>query len=210
MNIEASSAYHRFVTEMFLIAAMHAEQRGLEGQRKLPSPARRRCTLRCGLYQARRGALPCGADADDGRVLPLGGGPVNYHRHLIASVAAYLHHDELAGSRTAGKRSRSGSWEYRSQMPSPRYPKDSGIVSPLVPAPIYYEAISAMCLWTAAQSLASGIERRPRPQRRAVFFQAALDGINVVEESGCFVYTASFQELKISFARPQPYSTPAV
>ena len=204
VNIEASSAYHRFVTEMFLIAAMHAEQRGLRVsanyQARLAAAARFAAA-----YTKPDGSAPLWGDADDGRVLPLGGGPVNDHRHLIASVAAYLHDDELARLTDGGQEELFWLLGVPQSNAKPALPKDSASY-PLGGAYILRSNLGYVFVDCGPVGF---WDRGGHGHNDALSFEAALDGINVVEESGCFVYTASFQERNF-FRSTTAHNTPAV
>ena len=86
VDFEASTGYHRLVAELFLLTALHRESLGLD----VPDAYRERLRLMARFTAAytRLGRAPAWGDADDARVLPLGGGPADDHRHLAASIAA--------------------------------------------------------------------------------------------------------------------------
>ena len=81
VDFEASSAYHRFVCELFLLPALYREQLGLD----VPSPYRERLAAMARFSAATTGPdglVPLWGDADNARALPLDLSPVNDHRYL--------------------------------------------------------------------------------------------------------------------------------
>ena len=96
VDFEVSAAYHRLVTELFLLAGVIAPHRDL------PMPDTRTATRLAAAarftaaYTRPDGVAPLWGDADDARALPLGTSGVSDHRHLVACVAAVLEDSEIA------------------------------------------------------------------------------------------------------------------
>jgi uncharacterized heparinase superfamily protein len=83
---EGSTAYHRVALELFLLPAMYLGTCGVPStdqyRQRLGAMARF-----VAAYSRRDGTTPLWGDADDGRVLPLGGQALTDHRYLIGLVA---------------------------------------------------------------------------------------------------------------------------
>lgn len=92
---EGSIPYHRFVTELFMIAGFLAERGGVD----LGEPYRQRLERMLEFvraYTKPSGEAPLWGDTDDGRVLKLKSDGINDHRHLLWSGAAFLKRFDLA------------------------------------------------------------------------------------------------------------------
>ncbi|MBA3475368.1 MAG: alginate lyase family protein [Actinobacteria bacterium] len=87
VDFEMSTAYHRFVTELFLLPALLRRRQGLSVPQwylqRLEAMARF-----VAAYARPDGSSPAWGDADDARALPLGGQPLGDHRYLGATMAA--------------------------------------------------------------------------------------------------------------------------
>lgn len=88
VDYEASIAYHRLVLELFLLPAMYRKVC------RLPVPdayARRLSGMArfVAAYSRSDGSTPLWGDADDARMLPLGGQALTDHRYLIGLVALF-------------------------------------------------------------------------------------------------------------------------
>jgi heparinase II/III-like protein len=100
MDFEMSTAYHRLVTELFLLPAL------LRRKHELPVPGwylgRLEAMARfASAYTRPDGSSPAWGDADDARALPLGGQALGDHRYLGTTMAAAWGADvPVAGPRT--------------------------------------------------------------------------------------------------------------
>ena len=87
VDFEMSTAYHRLVTELFLLPALVRRRLGLSVPGwylgRLEAMARF-----VSAYARPDGTSPAWGDADDARALPLGGQPLGDHRYLGATMAA--------------------------------------------------------------------------------------------------------------------------
>jgi hypothetical protein len=87
VDFEMSTAYHRFVAELFLLPALLRRRLGLPVPgwylQRLAAMARFAAA-----YTRADGSSPAWGDADDARALPLGGQSLGDHRYLGATMAA--------------------------------------------------------------------------------------------------------------------------
>jgi uncharacterized heparinase superfamily protein len=89
VDFEGSIPYHRLVSELFLLPAIYRQSAGLQ----TPDFYRKRITKMVSFtaaYSRPDGSAPLWGDADDGRVLPFGGQPINDHRYLIGVAGCAL------------------------------------------------------------------------------------------------------------------------
>jgi hypothetical protein len=87
VDFEASTAYHRLVTELFHHAAASLEEAGTA----IPRPYIHKLLLMAGYIRAYTkpdGSAPVIGDADDARTLPLGQQDINDHRYLPQLIRA--------------------------------------------------------------------------------------------------------------------------
>jgi Heparinase II/III N-terminus/Heparinase II/III-like protein len=95
VDFEASVAYHRLVLELFLLAALYRRAHGLP----VPVAYRERLIAMARFvmaYSRPDGTVPLWGDADDARVLPLGGQRINDHRYLLGLVGRGLDVPDLS------------------------------------------------------------------------------------------------------------------
>lgn len=103
VDFESSTAYHRLVTELFLLPSIYRTALGLP----VSDAYRARLALMASFvaaYSRRDGSSPLWGDADDGRALPFGAQARNDHRYLVGLIALLLSDGPL-GSRFSGSRS---------------------------------------------------------------------------------------------------------
>jgi len=95
VDFEVSAAYHRLVTELFLLPALYRRAAGLD----VPDDyAARLCKMAefTAAYSRIDGSSPLWGDADDGRALPFGGQDLGDHRYLIAIIAHAFANEALS------------------------------------------------------------------------------------------------------------------
>ncbi|MDA1090700.1 MAG: alginate lyase family protein [Proteobacteria bacterium] len=97
VDFEVSSAYHRLVTEIFLLPALYRRALSMD----IPDDYAGRLIKMAeftAAYSRADGSVPLWGDADDGRVLPFGGlnENINDHRYLIAIIGQAFGDDALA------------------------------------------------------------------------------------------------------------------
>ncbi|MDP7033642.1 MAG: alginate lyase family protein, partial [Planctomycetota bacterium] len=94
VDFEASVPYHRLVTELFLFPALYRKILGLE----VPSCYQERIIQSARFtagYSRPDGSTPLWGDADDARVLPMGGQPINDHRYMIGLIGSAFEDSDL-------------------------------------------------------------------------------------------------------------------
>jgi len=204
VDFEVSTAYHRLVAELFLLAAIHARHAGVavSGTYRERLRAAARFTA---AYTRPDGSAPLWGDADDARALPLGTGAVTDHRHLVAATAVFLDDPELAA--LAG-----GGWDEVYWL--------FGHAAPPTPAP----ALAALSAFPAGGAYVLRSQgghvfidcgevglagRGGHGHNDALAFEAMLGGVPVVSDAGCLVYTGSFEERNL-FRSTAVHSTPQV
>lgn len=94
VNFEVSAAYHRLVTELFVLPALYRRAAELD---VADDYAERLCKMAgfTAAYSRSDGLSPLWGDADDGRALPFGGQDINDHRYLIAIIGQAFGDDDL-------------------------------------------------------------------------------------------------------------------
>ncbi len=94
VDFEASSAYHRLVAELFLLASIVLRASGKETsaayRQRLGGMARFTAA-----YSRPDGLAPLWGDNDDARSFPLGSQPLRDHRYLVGLIGLHLQDAEL-------------------------------------------------------------------------------------------------------------------
>jgi hypothetical protein len=206
VDFEASAGYHRLVSELFLLAAIHAEHRGLSVNARYKSRLGAAARF-AGAYTKPDGTAPLWGDADDARALPLGTAPVTDHRHLVACIAIFLRDAQLAARVRGGWEE--AFWLYgaavvptRTEGPRPgpveAFTKGGAYVLRAEKAHVFIDC--------GPVGLAG---RGGHGHNDALSFEAVLGGVPVVSDAGCFVYTASFAE-RNHFRATAVHNTPQI
>ena len=95
VDFEVSAAYHRLVTEIFLLPALYRRALIMEVPDVYVGRLKKMAEFTAA-YSRADGSVPYWGDADDGRVLPFGGQQINDHRYLIALIGNGFGDDALA------------------------------------------------------------------------------------------------------------------
>ncbi|MBC8337123.1 MAG: alginate lyase family protein [Alphaproteobacteria bacterium] len=95
VDFEVSTAYHRLVTELFLLPALYRRAAGLDVPDNYSARLRKMAEFTAA-YSRPDGSTPLWGDADDGRVLPFGGQVRNDHRYLMAIIGIAFEDSSLA------------------------------------------------------------------------------------------------------------------
>ena len=95
VDFEASTAYHRLVTEIFLLPALYRRALDLDVPGDYTARLKKMAEF-ITAYSRTDGAVPLWGDADDGRVLPFGGLGNFDHRYLIAIIGQAFGDDALS------------------------------------------------------------------------------------------------------------------
>jgi hypothetical protein len=207
VDFEASSAYHRLVFELFLWPALFQQACG-EDVPGLYAERLRAMARFTAAYSRRDGTSPLWGDADDARVLPLGGQKLGDHRYLVGMTALAFDDLELAG-RFSGPRSEL-IWVFG---------PDRMAAFPVVPfEPVASEGFAQGGAYVMRHKdnhvfidcgplgLAG---RGGHGHNDALSFEAWLEGAPLVIDRGCFVYTASFDK-RNEFRSTLSHNTPCV
>ena len=201
VTFEASVPYHRLVLELFALPALCRLKRGLPVDNayvdRLVAMARFTAA-----YRRDDGSVPNWGDADDGRALPLGDQPHGDHGYLLELIGRGFDRDELPRP-SRGDRTEAYWW------------LGPGTDSECLPDP-------------GSQSFADSGVHIMRGHRDHVFidcgpvgmagrgghghndclsFEARLDGVTLIGDPGCYVYTADM-EARNAFRATASHNTP--
>jgi uncharacterized heparinase superfamily protein len=207
VDFEASTAYHRLVAELFLLPALYRERLGLD----VPAAYRARVIAMArfaAAYSRPDGTVPLWGDADDARALPLGSQPISDHRYLAGLVAAAWGINELRegfsgprdevlwllGPAAAGK------------LPSHARPRADSVAFPDGGVYIMRSERDHVFIDCGPVGLAG---RGGHGHNDCLSFEAVLDGVQLVTDSGSYVYTAS-PASREQFRSTASHNTPIV
>jgi heparinase II/III-like protein len=208
VDFEASSAYHRLVTELFFLPALYRLRRGYD----VPESYRARLAgmaMFASAYAREDGTTPLWGDADDARALPMGGQDLNDHRYLAGAIGLALSDDRIL-DRAAGPRSEAvwlhgaGLAASLSDRPTP-----PGLHSESFPqAGVYlmrgeHDHVFVDC---GPVGLAG---RGGHGHNDCLAFDAVLAGVHLVADPGSYVYTAS-PEWRNRFRSTAAHNTPVI
>jgi hypothetical protein len=206
VDFEASSAYHRLVAELFLIASMAltaVQQPASDAYRHRLAAMARFTTA----YSRPDGLAPLWGDNDDARSLPLGGQALRDHRYLVGLIGLHLRDDELIaaargpraeaawlfGAEAAGKLAEEGA------LPASSAFRHGGVY-------VLRDRDDYLFIDCGPIGLAG---RGGHGHNDLLSFEATLAGVPLVTEGGCFVYTADDQSRDIDRGT-RSHNTPMV
>jgi len=201
VDFEMSTAYHRLVTELFLLPALLRARLGLS----VPGWYRERLEAMArfaAAYTRPDGTSPAWGDADDARALPLGGQTLGDHRYLGVTMAAAW------GARVpvTGPRSETA---WLLGPPAAAKPEESPPSSGFFPdggcAVIRHDR-DHVFVDCGPVGLAG---RGGHGHNDCLSFEAVLDGVALVADPGSYVYTAS-AEWRNRFRSTAFHNTPLV
>ena len=206
VDFEASIAYHRLVSELFLLPALY------RGRLALPVSATYRERLVAmakftACYIKPDGTAPLWGDADDGRALPFGGQGINDHRYLIAMVGVAFQNRELvrmcSGSRTE-------MFWLLGESAVASLPSSSGL------------PMSTGFSWGGFYVMRGKADhvfidcgpvglagRGGHGHNDCLAFEAVLDGVSLISDCGAYLYTASYVE-RNAFRSTAYHNTPQI
>jgi len=207
VDYEASSAYHRFVFELFLWPALYRRSLGLgiprEYSERLRLMARFTATyMRCD------GSSPLWGDADDARVLPFGGQPTGDHRYIVGLAAAAFGDAELAswhGGPCSELLWSLGPGSVAALSERPRTAPQSAAF-PNGGCYIMRHGTTHVFIDCGPVGLAG---RGGHGHSDALSFEAWLDGAPLLVDCGSYVYTASFEQ-RNKFRSTSCHNTPMI
>ncbi len=205
VDFEASTAYHRLVSELFFAPALYRERTGT------PTPAAYRDRMLAmgrfaAAYTRPDGTTPAWGDADDGRALPFGGQPLGDHRYLPGLIGSVWANETLARS-FPGPHAEQLWWlgPDEAVAPGPASPRepaafpDSGFY--VLQGPRDHVFVDAGPVGLAG--------RGGHGHNDCLGFEAWLDGTPLIVDAGTYVYTAS-PEWRNRFRSTAFHATPQV
>ncbi len=207
VDFEGSVPYHRLVTELFVLPAMYAEAHG----RPVSAGWRDRTAAMAefvAAYSGPDGGSPLWGDADDGRALPLGSGRRDDHRYLIAWAAQWLDRPALL-DRFGGPVD-----EVLWILGAARTEAAAGRTTPPGESREFPHGGYRVLAHGADQVFVdcgpvgmAGVGGHGHND--VLSFEAVLDGVRLVSDRGCFVYTGSPRE-RNEFRSTAAHNTPSV
>jgi uncharacterized heparinase superfamily protein len=209
VDFEASVAYHRLVVELFLLPALYRERLGLP----VPAPYRDRLATAArftAAYTKPDGSVPFWGDADDGRALPMRTAAPNDHRYLVGVIATAWDRADLR-EEAWGPRAEA-LWllgpHLASGLPDrdgpPPVPPSSGFPDGgfyVMRGPRDHVFIDCGPVGLAG--------RGGHGHNDCLAFEATLDGVPLITDSGAYVYTASW-EWRNRFRSTPFHNTPVI
>jgi hypothetical protein len=197
VDFEASTAYHRLVGELFALPALLRQAHGLDVPQQYVDrvSAMGRFTQ---AYTGPDGLAPLWGDADDGRALPLGGQDVNDHGSLPVLTAA-LADSSAGGNAEAAWLVGPGRVDERTAEPGSTAFEDGGFF-------VLRSGGDHVFVDCGPIGLAG---RGGHGHNDCLSFEATLDGVRLVRDSGSFVYTASV-EWRNRFRSTAFHNTPQI
>lgn len=209
VDYEASIPYHRLVLELFLFPALYRMKRGLE-----ISPVYRARLLAMArftaAYSRADGTIPLFGDADDARVLPFGYQTINDHRYLLGLTGGAFDDGELkkqftgglaeiywwlGGGMASALNHQNASIQHQRSQAFP----DGGVY-------IMRNEQDHIFIDCGPLGLAG---RGGHGHNDALSFEAALQGVHLITDSGAYIYTADYLA-RNRFRSTSSHNTPMV
>lgn len=197
VDFEASTAYHRLVGELFALPALLRRAHGLD----VPSAYVERVQAMgryTEAYTGPDGLAPLWGDADDGRALPLGGQDVNDHRSLPVLAA------HLAGKTANGNAE--AAWLVGPDAVADAEQADDSVAFPEGGFFILRGGGDHVFVDCGPVGLAG---LGGHGHNDFLSFEATLNGVRLVRDSGSYVYTAS-PEARNLFRSTAFHNTPRI
>lgn len=205
VNFEASIPYHRFVTELFFLAAATLEQNNIAIPRSYVNKLLAMADY-VRTYTKPDGNAPVIGDADDARALPLGQQNINDHRYLPFLIAARWDPKRLTSDWSQSSSECLWWWG----------PRQSNTTTPahLINSQIFINSGNAVLRsggdYIYIDSGKIGLDGRGgHGHNDCLSFEITLQECNLVVDPGCPTYTGDWQ-LRNSFRSTGAHSTPAL
>lgn len=189
VDFEASTAYHRLVTELFFLPALHRTRLGLpvaDAYRDRIAAMARFAVA----YTRSDGTSPLVGDADDGRTLPLGGQALGDHRYLGGLVGTAWGIEDLRAS-FSGPRSEIA-WVLGLDAAAALPADGAPIPSRAFPDGGYYVMRGPRDHVFVDAGPVGFAGRGGHGHNDCLSFEAWLDGVLILVDSGAYVYTADY------------------
>lgn len=211
VDFEASTSYHRLVTELFLLPALYRSRQGenmsVEYRARLAG-----MSDFARAYMPSHGEAPVWGDADDARVLPLGGQALLDHRYLPILCDMALSRSTAAAAPV--ETWSEALWLYGAEAVDAH--RRSSKQAPL-PGAIHFSGGGVAVLRDDTHENHVFIDcgsvglagRGGHGHNDCLSFTASLAGVPLIVDSGCLVYTGSY-ELRNRFRSTQAHNTPMI
>ncbi len=208
VDFEGSVAYHRLVTELFLVPALFRRAHGLEVEPRYWDTLIRMARF-VAAYTRPDGQSPLAGDADDARALAFGAQAIGDHRYLVEVIAAAIG-DEALRAATAGHGSAEPFWWGSDRGGSTA---DQGVAaappsSAFPDGGFYVLRNERDHVFIDCGPVGLG-GRGGHGHNDCLSFEAFLDGVPLVTDSGSYVYTASYAD-RNRFRATAAHNTPRV
>ena len=207
VDFEASVAYHRLVTELFLWPALH---RTAQGEPVEASYRERLAAMACftNAYTRPDGRVPLWGDADDARTLPFGSQDINDHRYLPALIGLYLNDPTLCCNKPAALDE--VLWVHGPEAVRrwlANVPADP-VSQAFTEGGVYImrHAHDHVFIDCGPVGLAG---RGGHGHNDCLSFEAFLDGVALISDCGAYLYTASYHE-RNAFRSTAYHNTPQI
>jgi uncharacterized heparinase superfamily protein len=205
-DFEASSAYHRLVTELLLLPALYRKRAGLSVDARYIQRLARMGSF-VAAYSRPDGSCPLWGDADDGRSLPFGSQSINDHRYLIGLIACAFVDDDLR-SRFSGPRDEVFWLMGHEAADSLSEGPTSEVSAAFADGGVYVMRSGVDHVFVDCGPVGmSG--RGGHGHNDCLSFELVLDGVTLISDAGTFVYTAS-PEWRNRFRGTSFHNTPIV
>jgi hypothetical protein len=204
VDFEGSIAYHRFVAEMFFWPAKYRQA----CSESIPSSYHKRLLLMAEFtrsYSKPDGLAPLWGDADDGRVLPFGGQHLNDHSYIPDLIEYELKVEESGFASL--KASAEYFWTYGCKS-SPAINSEGAISKCFESSGFYVMASGNDHVFIDCGAIGFG-GKGGHGHNDCLSFEASLDGVSLITDSGTYVYTASYEQRNI-FRGTASHNTPMI
>lgn len=190
VDFEMSTAYHRLVLEAFLTSYVLLDRLNVPAPRSAIARLQRMCDF-VAAYTKPDGRVPLVGDADDGRIQKLGPQPLNDHRYLLSTAAAWSDRADLKAA--AGRFWEESFWllgaggSRRFDLLPAARPPDTVVF----PSGGFYVLRGERDHAFVDAGEVGMRGRGGHGHNDILSFELFLDGVNVITDCGAYVYTAS-------------------
>lgn len=188
-GFEGSLSYHRFSTEMFLMATILLARHGKQMSKYYLKKLEKMCEF-VARYLKPNGKAPIFGDADDGRLLTLGTfyhEDKRDHRHLLATAGTFFNRPDwvlLAGDQTCEAR-----WLFGGIIQCSQQQKSNRVLYSYVDTGVHIYRASSIYLAIKCGSI--GLHGRGgHDHNDQLSFELNIAGTDIVVDCGSYVYTA--------------------
>jgi uncharacterized heparinase superfamily protein len=206
VDFEASTGYHRLVSELLSLSALYRLRLGQPVGAGYMSLLGRMANFIVA-YSRSDGSSPLWGDADDSRALPFGPQGLNDHRYLIGTIAWIISDARLA-RRFSGSRAEA-LWLGGVEATTGLAPNETREESQaFVPSGVYVMRHQRDHIFVDCGSVGMA-GRGGHGHNDCLSFELMLDGALLVRDAGTFVYSASF-EWRNRFRATASHNTPMI